>query len=220
MIKKILFLTFLSLSFIACEDENSTETDIITETTAPEISLINFSSELEVLTDINFTIKSASDNVNSVLSMNGKEVLTSDKKSFSFKINPFDYPTGENTLSIVVTDAEGNQNEQSKTIELRKLLVSIAAPFTSDSQEVWLSANTLDGELLAFTKATRQYEIVKMYANDDFIEQPIVVTSYLLSPDAIYKAQLKSIASIQPGTDLVKFQEASRVRTENTYDFA
>lgn len=219
MIKKILILSFISLLFTACEDENPIETDITTETTTPEISLINFSSELEVLTDINFTIKSASDNVNSVLSMNGKEVLTSDKKSFSFKINPFDYPTGENTLSIVVTDSEGNQTEESKTIELRKLLVSIAAPFTSDSHEVWFSANTLDGELLAFTKTTRQYEIVKMYANDDFIEQPIVVTSYILSPDAIYKAQLESIASIQPGTDLVKFQEAARVRTENTYDF-
>ncbi|GMN05068.1 hypothetical protein MTsPCn5_04560 [Croceitalea sp. MTPC5] len=226
MIHKLLTLAIISLLILGCNNEDNTiqpeETSEEVDTTPPVLSIVDLQEELEngieVATTLNISIQDESNTVSTSVLINAREILKSNQKSFSFEINPFDFPNGENTLSIVSSDSEGNQSEQTQTFEVNKLLVSIAAPLVPSDSQLFFSVNTMDGDLVAFAPVNRPLEIVKLYANDNFTVQPIVVTSYEMQPQSINKASLESIANIQPGTNLVGFQEAAGLRTENTVD--
>lgn len=220
MINRIVTLFLLSLLIIGCDskENESPEIDEELDTTPPVLSISGLESSIEVVTTLNITIQDESNMVNTTVSINEQEVFSSNQKSFSFEVDPFDYPTGENSLTIISNDGEGNESIQSQNFEVRKLLVSIAAPLIASSQQVLISVNTMAGDLLAFTEVNRQVENVDLYADDDFSPQPIVVTSYILSPDTVVKAKLNSVTHIEPGTDLIAFQDAGGVPTENTYD--
>jgi len=223
MSKKPIILVMVLLLFLGCDQEESESTNVSDDTaeemdtTPPVPTITGLEIDLEVATTINISIQEASEIEEISVLVNQNEILSTIEKTFSFELNPFDYPNGENTLTIISLDSEGNQGQQIQTFEVNKLLVSIAAPFVGSSQQLYFSANTMDGELLAFAPVSRKLEIVKLYANDDFIPQPIVVTSYRLEPNAIYRASINSIGNIEPGTDLVKYQEAGGVPTENTH---
>lgn len=223
MSKKPFALFFFLLLILGCDPEESNSTNVSDDTaeaidTLPPIPTITgLEVDLEVATTISISIQESSDIEEISVLVNRDEVLNTKEKTFSFELNPFDYPSGENTLTILSLDSEGNQGEQSQIFEVNKLLVSIAAPLIANSQQVYFSVNTMDGELISFAPVNRKLEIVKLYADDDFTPQPIVVTSYRLQPEAIYRASLTSIGDIQPGTDLVKYQEAAGIPTENTY---
>lgn len=223
MLKRPLILILLSLAILGCDpEENQSENlpdDGIegVDTTPPVPSIEGLDLSLEVATTVNISIQETSDIEEISVLVNQEEILNTREKTFSFELNPFDYPSGENTLTIISSDSEGNQGEQTQTFEVNKLLVSIAAPLIANSQQLYFSANTMEGELLSFATVNRRLEIVKLYADDDFTPQPIIVTSYKLEPEAIYRATINSIANIEPGTDLVKYQEAAGIPTENTY---
>lgn len=218
-------LMILFLVFGCDSEENETpgtlppdETNEELDTTPPTVTISNLVATVEVTTTFNVTVEDKSDVVSTKVLINGQEIYMSDQKSFSFDVDPFDYPSGENTLTLVSRDGEDNSVEQSETFELRKLLVSIAAPLVADSQQVLFSVNSLEGELLAFIETERKVENVKLYVDDSFAPQPIVVTSYILEPQSTRKATINSIANIEPGTNLIDFQVTGGVLTEHTYN--
>ena len=209
----------LIVVFFACSSDNNDENnppqsmpdvDIV----PPAVTFTGLEANLEVSTTINVSIQDASDDINTTISVNNDEIFSSSAKSFSFELNPFDYPTGENTLSVLSVDGDDNRREFSQTFEVEKLLARIAAPEIADTQEVYFSANTLTGDLVAFAKATSRVETISLYAEDGFLPQEIVITSYILEPAAELKVRLFSLANIQPGTDLIAFQEINGVETE------
>lgn len=190
--------------------QSAPEVDIV----PPAVTFTGLEGNLEVLTTINVSIQDASDDITTTISVNDAEIFNSTAKSFSFELNPFDYPTGENTLSVLSIDGDENQREFSQTFEVEKLLARIAAPVIADTQEVYFSANTLTGDLVAFGKATSRVETISLYAEDGFLPQEVIITSYILEPAAELKVRLFSLANIQPGTDLIAFQEVNGVETE------
>ncbi|GMN05069.1 hypothetical protein MTsPCn5_04570 [Croceitalea sp. MTPC5] len=224
MYRKLLLLPFLFLIINGCDSEESEQTNLPddtvgeVDTTAPIPTITGLELDLEVATTIDISIQEASDIEEILVFVNQSEILNTKEKTFSFELNPFDYPNGENTLSIIAKDSEGNQSEENQTFEVNKLLASIASPYLIDNGRVFISANKMTGELITTVEVFRDFEIVKLYADDDFTEQPIVVTSYvMLGENNLVISEIKSIASITPGTDLVKFQDNARSWTENTF---
>lgn len=227
MIKRLLFVFSLLTILLGCADNENDDDSIIigeNDSSAPIVSISSLKDELEngleVQTTFNITVTDESDIVNTTILVNDDEIINTELKSFSFELNPFNYPIGDNKLSFISTDKEGNKNENSQTFEVRKLLVSVAAPAFSNELEVFFSANTTNGDLVAFEKVTKSLEIIKLYADDNFNFQPIILSSYILNSEATQKAQISSIASIIPGTDLVILQEAGGISTENTVDLS
>ncbi|KPM33562.1 Hypothetical protein I595_465 [Croceitalea dokdonensis DOKDO 023] len=226
MTNKLLTLASIFVLLLSCDEEKvSVQPEIMSEeidTTPPKVSIPNFEEVLgnsvEVATTIAVSIEEDSEIEEVSVLVNQSEILNTKEKVFSFELNPFNYPNGENILSIVAKDSENNRTQQNEVFEVNKLLVSIAAPTVPPESQLFFSVNTMNGDLLAFALVTRPLEIVKLYADDDFTPQPIIVTSYEMQPEAIFKANLNSIANIEPGTDLVAFQEAAGVNTENTFE--
>ena len=225
MEKRLLLLAVL-LSLCSCGSEENDPTDDVPpgngtqemDTTPPVVSISGIDDEIEVLTSINVSIQDESQTVNTNVQINGEDFFSSNQREFNLEINPFDFPNGDTTLSIISTDGDGNEREFTKTFNLRKLLVRIAASINANPGEAYFSVNSLNGNLLAFAEVTESIENVELYADDDFTPQQIVVTSYILRPNSSRKASLSSIAQIEPGTDLTMFQEAGGVPTEGTFE--
>lgn len=223
MLNRPLTLLLLLLLILSCDPEESESTNVTDDTaeemdtTPPVPTITGLEVDLEVTTTINITIQEASEIEEISVLVNQIEILNTKEKTFSFELNPFDYPSGENTLTIVAEDTEGNRSEESQTFEVNKLLVSIASPRVFNTQQAFFSANTLQGELVAFANVTKEVENIKLYANDGFIEQPIVVTSYVVSSGEFYQVDLNSISDLEPGSDLVILQQAAGLNTEDTF---
>ncbi len=213
-----LFITLLVVLTIACNpDENNNITG--ENANAPKISVQGLTSEIEVKTQITVNIVDDSDIVSNTLIVNGEELLTNKVKNFKFDINPFDYPTGENTFLLYSVDEEGNETKFENTLVIKKLLVSIASPYLIGNGRVFISANSMSGELLTTIEVFKDFENVKLFADDSFTEQPIIITSYvMLGEDNLVFSHIKSIFNINPGTDLIEFRENSGAYTENTYN--
>ena len=225
MEKRFLLIALLFLVFGCGSEENEPTDDLPPgngmeemDTAPPVVSISGIDGDIEVLTSINVSIEDASPTVSTDIRINGEDFFSSNQKEFSFEINPFDFPNGETLLSIVSTDGEGNEREFTRSFNLRKLLVRIAASINANPGEAYFSVNSLDGNLLAFAEVNESIENVELYADDDFTPQQIVVTSYILRPNSSRKASLSSIAQIEPGTDLTVFQEAGGVPTEGTFE--
>ncbi|MFS4454507.1 hypothetical protein [Maribacter sp. 2304DJ31-5] len=215
-----LLLTLLVFLAIACEsEENSTDDFIEENANAPQISVEGITTEIEAFTQITVNITDDSSIVNNTLVINGEEVLKNTDKNFKFDINPFDYPTGENTFIFYSVDEDGNETKVENSFIIKKLLASIASPTLIVNGRVFMSANKMSGELITNVEVFKDFENVKLYADDNFTEQPIIITSYvMLGSDNLVFSEIKSIANIEPGTDLIKFQENARAFTENTYN--
>ncbi len=208
------------LLFIACEvDENGSEVFNEENANAPQVAVQGLTTEIEVLTPITINITDASTIVNNRLIINGEEVLNNSSKNFDFEINPFDYPSGENTFIFYSEDEDGNETKIENTVVIKKLLASIASPVLISNGRVFIAANKMTGELVTNIEVFKDFENVKLYADDNFTEQPFIITSYvMLGAQNLVFSEIKSIANIQPGTDLIEFQENARVFTENTFD--
>ncbi|MFS4493609.1 hypothetical protein [Maribacter sp. 2308TA10-17] len=222
MRNKILAIILFSLLILGCDEQatNMMPDELIeqVDTEPPIITISGLESPIETITTLNVTIQDESDKVSTSVLINEQEVSTSNEKSFSFEVNPFDYMTGENTIEITSNDEEGNEVVINQTFDVKKLLVSISAPSFSSSQRIFFSVNTMTGNLLAFKEVMQSLENIKLYADDDFVPQQLVVTSYDLQPNATRKASLDSYANIKPGTDLTILQEVGGVITANTFD--
>ena len=220
MIKKLLTLPLLLWMVMACDSNENEQTSLPDDTSEelPEIPIVGFEANLEVATTLNISIPENSNIERTSVLVNEDELLSTTNKTFSFDLNPFDYPTGQNTLSLVFSDTDGNESRQSKTFEVNKLLVSIASARVFSSRQAFFSVNTLQGELIAFANVTKEVENINLYANDGFVEQPIVVTSYIINSGEFYQVDVHSISDLEPGTDLIALQRAAGITTEDTFD--
>ncbi|MEM8846549.1 MAG: hypothetical protein AAGD17_05540 [Bacteroidota bacterium] len=212
------FLTISILLVLGCSSsDDQTDPDIPeVDTTAPTISINGLSDTLETLSTITISISDVSETVSSSITLNGNEILSSTEKQFSLEIDPFDFPNGNTTLVVTSTDANNNEGMESVSFELRRLLFRIAAPFFPANNQVYFSANALDGSLLGTTQVTTPRDIVNVYAEEEIPRQQLVVTSYVLQPDFAFQT-LNSIANIESGTDLVVLQEAAGIANINTF---
>ena len=85
--KNILVLFFV-FSLMACSSDDSTPATIgpvnpnQEDTTPPSISIPRGSDIIEVLTDLNFSVSDASDMIETVLTLDGTQVLETTETSF------------------------------------------------------------------------------------------------------------------------------------------
>lgn len=216
---KLQVLSLVVFLIIACTpDENSSDDFNEPNANAPKISVQGLTSEIEVTTQITVNITGSQGAVNNTIMMNGEEILKNTEKNFKIDLNPFDYPSGENKLTVASVDEDGNETKIESTLVIKKLLASIASPVLIQNGRVFISANTMTGELVTTVEVFKNFENVKLYADDNFTEQPVVITSYVMpGDDNLVFSRIKSIANIKPGTDLIQFQENARAFTENTY---
>ncbi|MEP0301491.1 MAG: hypothetical protein ABJD98_00095, partial [Maribacter dokdonensis] len=174
LIALIVFVT------VACDpEENISEFNGENEN-APKITVKGFTTEIEVVTQITIEINDDSEIVSNRLIVNGEEILENSDKNFKFDINPFDYPVGENKFVFYSVDEDGNETKFENTTIIKKFLASIASPYLIGNGRVFISANSMSGELLTNVEVFKDFENVKLYAGDNFTEQPIIVTSYVL----------------------------------------
>ena len=117
---RIIF-SFLFCTWISC-DNDSTEGMIEQEMICkPVISISEDLSYVEIET--NFLIKIESDyNVQTELSIDNQELISSTEKSFEFTIDPFLYNIGNHILKIKSTDAQNQETSFNVNIEIKKLL--------------------------------------------------------------------------------------------------
>ncbi|MEL6484949.1 MAG: Ig-like domain-containing protein, partial [Bacteroidota bacterium] len=127
--KNILIL-FVVLFIFACDSDDSLPVTIgpinpnQDDTTPPSISIPRGSDIIEVLTDLNFSVSDASDVIETVLTLDGTQVLETTETAFNFQIDPFDFDDGEKTLVITAEDEAGNQAEAQLVFTTQKLLFS------------------------------------------------------------------------------------------------
>lgn len=213
LIALIVFVT------VACDPEENISEFNGEDENAPKITVKGFTTEIEVVTQITIEINDDSEIVSNRLIVNGEEILENSDKNFKFDINPFDYPVGENKFVFYSVDEDGNETKFENTTIIKKFLASIASPYLIGNGRVFISANNMSGELLTNVEVFKDFENVKLYAGDNFTEQPIIVTSYvLLGEDNGVFSEIKSIFNIEPGTNLIEYQKKSGTFTENTYN--
>ena len=215
--RKFIFCICVLQVLLGCSSDSEVETPPMEEeqdTTAPQITINGINDTLERTTTVTITISDASDIVETTVMLNGNEVFSSNTKEFSFDIDPFDFPNGETTLTVQAIDDSDNEGMASNIFDLRRFLVSIAAPFFGTDSEVFISANSLDGDLLSATNVEIPRNIVRLYAEENIARQNIVVSSYTLNSVFL---TFNSIADIEIGTDLVVFQENAGIATVDTF---
>ncbi len=216
--QKIVAVLFLSMVIFGCESEsNSGDMDEIDEV-PPSINLTGIDTSLEELTAVTINISDSSPAVTTKVSINNDQVLETTEKQFTYEIDPFSFPTGTTTLTIRAEDENNNKAEVNRTFELSKLLVKIADNVSRTNPEfveVFYAVNTMDGELLGYTDAVNRWDTVKIYAPDNFMVQPIILTSYMLSSAVGPAFVATSFSNIVPGTDFFPFQENAGKRTAN-----
>lgn len=204
---------------ISCDQEENIIEFNGEDENAPKISVKGFTTEIEVATQISIEITDDSETVNNRLIVNGEKILENSDKNFKFDINPFDYPVGKNKFVLYSVDEDGNETKFENTTIIKKFLASIASPHLMGNGRVFISANSMSGELLTNVEISKDFENVKLYADDNFTEQPIIITSYIiLGADNGVFSEIKSIFNIEPGTDLIEYQKNSGTFTENTYN--
>lgn len=221
MRKNILF--FLFVIGIGCTNDSEQQnpspdppTSGQEDITPPTISITGLEeSTIEVLSLLELEITDESEEITTTISVNGEEAFSSSLKSFSFELDPFDFPIGETIIEVTSTDNAGNQNSISQTVTLARLVASIAADSFSPegNQLLYYSVNTLDGALVQTVQVENPFETIRLYAGNAFERQEFVITSYKVLTESF--GFLSSIANIEPGTDLVSLQEAAGIPTEN-----
>ena len=200
--KKILFsLLFLHLLLSCGSDSEDPETD--RDTTPPSISILGVQETIDTPTTINFTIADAASTISTVVLLNGEQVLSTTQKSFSYELDPYELPSGSATLTITSTDDQGNENTETITFNLQKLLFRGNGSFSSSTVDSYLAINLEEtGELIAFRKIETEEDLT-FYAPDDFEIQDLIVTNYGLPVNEPYLlSTARSTGSVQPGTDL------------------
>ncbi len=204
--KKILFsLLFLHLLLSCGSDSEDPETD--RDTTPPSISIFNVDERIEVKTTINFVVSAATPSVNSIVLLNGEQVLSTGQRSFSYELDPYDFPSGATTLTVTSTDDQGAESTETVTFDLQKLLFRSNRGGSSSTVDSYLAINLEEtGELIAFRKI-ETIEDRTFYAPDDFQIQKLIVTHYGLPVNEPYLlSTARSTGSVQPGTSLFSSQ--------------
>ncbi|PRX57259.1 hypothetical protein [Flagellimonas meridianipacifica] len=183
------------------------------DTTAPTIRIAGLQDLIEVLTTLEVTVTDASNNVNTAILVNGDEVFTTTQKSFSYELDPFDFPSGETTITVQSTDDSDNQGSESETFELKKLLFRSTELelflLPTDNLDVYLAINSEEtGELVA-SMLVQSVDDITLYAPENFSRQKIVATQYFLGKGTIPNINnAQSFASLEPGIEIMTVEEA------------
>lgn len=222
IMKNLFLVLFFLLLAISCE-ESATENEVVdndSDTSLPNILVSGLEETIEVKSTIEINISDDSDMVSSVVFINGEEVLSTVEKSFSLEINPYDYPIGETTLIVTSTDEEGNTGQYQSKFDIKRLLVTIAAPFNPVTEKKLIFINDPNGKLLETYETTRPKEVASVYTTMETEVEFITVSiaSFSYTPDKDFGLFIDSYSEINPGTDLSIAQERNGVVTERTQD--
>lgn len=215
MMRKWFPLLLTILLFSNCDsssedpvDDNPVQTtdDDVTgqDETPPEISISEIPEVIEVTTELTVNISDESDQVTTVVNLDGTEVFRSTQKSFVFDLNPFDYPSGPKNIEIVASDASGNENSLEETFELNRLLLRIPDPRNEVIDEfarVYYAVNDLDGNLIDY-KRVEVPGSISFYADDEFEQQEITMTLYSIGKAPQSFQFLSSVSDLDAGTIL------------------
>lgn len=149
---------------------------------APEIQVKGIVDSIEVLTDLEVEITSVDSGVISTVFLDGEIIVTSDKKQFTIRIDPFDYTAGTLEIRISSQTEVSRKSEVTFDIEIKKFLLYIPNPlgykdFANDS---FIAINTLDGKLVDYKKV-QSWDGIYFYAPDGFDRQDLIVTEYFLN---------------------------------------
>ena len=204
---KMLVLGLVIILGLSCEPkEDSAKSQQELDITAPLISVSGITDEIEKMTTIEVVVTTTSAQLATIISINGNQVFTSSEKQFTYTIDPFAFPTGENMLVVTSTDLEGNDTSASFPIIVKKLLFRGSDGLSSESVDSFIAINIMaTGELIAFRKINTLDDLA-FYASDDFIKQDLVITEYLMSEVSGFNIA-KSYAGIIPGTELFTLSE-------------
>lgn len=184
------------------------------DTTAPTITIGGLESEIEVLTTLTVSITDASNTVNTVILVNDTEVFSTMDKTISYELDPFDFPSGETTITVQSTDDSDNLETESESFELKKLLFRSTDlngdDPSNDFVDLYLAINSeKTGELIASRKM-QTYDDAVFYAPEDFQRQKIVVTKYVMGKGLFININVaSSFASLDPGIELLTVDEAT-----------
>ena len=209
LLKDIVALSFYvgvigCLLFVGCskDDTNTKEEPVAVDETAPKITLSELPEKIETTAELNITVSDASENVTTKIFVDKIEVFSTEKKSFNFTLDPFDYKTGNRNLSIISTDKSGNETTNKSTFESKRLLLVYPDPLRNTELETrysYIAVNKMDGELVSFKKIEAD-EDIKFYADDDFERQDFVITQYNIGLGNLNLIYAYSYGGIVPGT--------------------
>ncbi len=219
---KMRFLPILLLLCLGCSSDSSEPepdgnpnppTQGEEDTTAPSINIAGLQDVIEVLTELEVTITDTSQSVNTVLFVNGNEVFTTTQKTFSYELDPFDFPTGETEVTIQSTDDSNNQGIESGTFELKKLLFRSPdlAGFdpSEETMDIYLAINAEQSGELIVSRLIQSFEDATFYAPEGFERQEIVATRFILGKGAISNLNVaESFASLDSGIQIMTVEQA------------
>ena len=199
------------LLFVGCskDDTSGKEEPVAVDKTPPKITLADLPEKVESATELNIAVSDESENVTTKIYVDDAEVFSTDKKTFNFTLDPFDYKTGNRNLSIISTDKSGNEATSRSAFESKKLLLVYPDPLRNielETRDSYIAVNKMDGELVSFKKIESD-EVIKLYADDDFERQDIVITQYNIGLDNLNLIYVYSYGGIAPGTVIISKAE-------------
>ncbi len=220
MIRKLYLLTIIVLLFFSCSSESSSEVEPISsdddpiaeqDTTPPVISVSDFGSNIEILTQVDISITDNSDNITTRIFIDDIEVLSSQEKQFVFELDPYNFSSGEKTMRVVSQDDSENETTETILFDLARLLFRLtdAQNRISDSfQDYYLALNSQDGDLIASTKLETNDEL-SFFAEDDFERQDIIASLYIIfsNPNTIPRGFVLSFDDIPAGSSTLSSAE-------------
>lgn len=168
VLKRALFFLFC-VFLVSCSQNDSTDDvnledddiglnddEIISvDEDAPVVSINGLNSEIEVETNISFSITDESTTTTRIF-LNEQEIFSSSEREFEFTFNPYPYEVGSSIIRITSTDSEGNGFEEEFPVEIKHLLMEFefGADEMASKDATWVFFNDADGALLEFYKPT------------------------------------------------------------------
>lgn len=211
MLKKILFLLFIAL-YISCSKDNSENNQPEpnqNEDVLPVISISELENLIETKSSFNITISGTEAQTNTTVLINDIEVASTDQKDFELEINPFDYPNGKTSLKVKSVTAGNLESVKDEEIEINKLLFRSFGGLSSESVDSYLAINLQStGELVGFKKIITYDDPIFLHAEDNFIEENIIVTQYIISNNSSFQ-MARMFGNVKPGTELISIEEVA-----------
>ncbi|MEM8928374.1 MAG: hypothetical protein AAGC45_09225 [Bacteroidota bacterium] len=228
MTKKILIILF-SILLTNCSEDNPDNT--ISEPNPnddnlPEITISEFDDLIEKRTRFSVLISGTNEQTNTTVLINENEVVSTNQKDFEFEINPFDYPNGKTALTVRSVTSGTMESVKNEEFEIKKLLFRSFRGLSSESVNAYLAINLQStGELVAFKKIITYDDPIFFHAEDNFIEEDIIVTEYALSNNGGFHVA-RMYGNVRPGTEIISPQKVAdslgldytRVNKESRFD--
>lgn len=211
MTKKIFpLLFFILLTNCTRDDQKNISSEANeSEDALPQISISEIDDLVEKRTNFRVSISGINEQTNTTVLINDDEVVSTNQKDFDIEVNPFDYPNGKTVLTVKSVASNNQESIENQEFEIKKLLFRSYGGLSSESVDSYLAINLQStGELVAFKKIITYDDPIFFHAEDNFIEENIIVTQYDLSNNT--GLQLARIyGNVEPGTELISTQEVA-----------